>query len=212
MHTLETPRAGQFIVQLPDGTKVWLNNASSLRYPTSFKGAYREVELLNGEAYFEVAKVPSKPFQVKVVNKLAVDVLGTSFTITAYKEEKKISTTLLTGKVRIAEGVTNQSLNPGEALNIKEGRDWEVETNADTKGAIAWRNGYFHFDNEDLSGVGQQLSRWYDVEVETQTQQAQTFNEEINRNQPLSQVLKAMGLQGSFKGNKLIIEDIPHNH
>ena len=214
MHTLETPRAGQFMVQLPDGTKAWLNNASSLRYATSFTGPTREVEL-TGEAYFEVAKIPSQPFRVKVEGKV-IDVLGTSFTVTAYKETARINTTLLTGKVRVSDGVTKQLLKPGEAVNIQQGRRWELQTHVDTAGALAWKNGYFHFEDEDLSGVLQQLGRWYDVDYDIRVSRTRTYNDEINRNQPLSKVLHALGLSYQMEGKKLIIkdstEDNSHDH
>ncbi|HTI10324.1 MAG TPA: FecR domain-containing protein [Puia sp.] len=214
MHTLETPRAGQFMVQLPDGTKAWLNNASSLRYATSFTGPTREVEL-TGEAYFEVARSPSQPFRVKVEGKV-IDVLGTSFTVTAYKGTERISTTLLTGKVRVSDGVTQRVLQPFEAVTIQQGRRWELQTHVDTAGALAWKNGYFHFEDEDLSGVMQQLGRWYDVDFDIQVSRTRTYNEEINRNQPLSRVLQALGLSYQMEGRRLIIkdstEDNSHDH
>ncbi len=186
-NTLATPPAGQFQVILPDGTKVWLNNASSLRYPTSFRGKSREVEL-KGEAYFEVAPDPALPFKVKV-NDLAVDVLGTSFNIMAYADETSVKTTLLSGGVRIIDGNNNISLKPGEQAQIGP-IGVIISKDVDTDGVIAWKNGLFHFERADLKSVMRVLARWYDVEVVYEgTVTDHLYGGDIQRNLNLSQVL-----------------------
>lgn len=187
-NTLATPPAGQFQVILPDGTRVWLNNASSLRYPTSFREKSREVEL-KGEAYFEVAPNSALPFKVRV-NDLAVDVLGTSFNIMAYGDEASVKTTLLSGGVRIIAGNNNISLKPGEQAQIGASGVINVAKDIDTDGVIAWKNGLFHFERADLRSVMRVLARWYDVEVVYEgTVTDHLYGGDIQRNLNLSQVL-----------------------
>lgn len=200
---LTTPRAGQFTIQLPDGTTVFLNSASSLKYPTAFTGAFREVEL-TGEGYFEVQKDPSRPFRVKVGG-LLVNVLGTHFDIKDYNNGKKIKTTLIRGSVQVSDGKRQEVLHPGEALNIKEDNSWKVQKGVDTAGVIAWTSGYFHFAATELSAVMEELSRWYDVEVEIQGGATELINAEIPRNYSLSTVLKSLGIPHTFEGKKLTI-------
>jgi hypothetical protein len=206
-NTLSTPRAGQFQVMLPDGSKVWLNNASSLRYPTAFSGKSREVTL-NGEAYFEITKDAAKPFIVRV-NELAVNVLGTTFNIMAYNDEPIIKTTLLTGKVSLAAGGKESFLSPAEQAGISRNGSWKILKGVDTDEAIAWQRGYFHFTHEDIGGVLRQLSRWYDVEVEfTIPVPDYTFDGEIGRDLSLSSILRHLekkDLHFQIDGKKLIV-------
>ena len=160
-NTLATPRGGQYQLTLPDGSKVWLNAASSLRYPVAFLGAERRVEV-TGEAYFEVTKNASQPFKVSLRDNQEVDVLGTSFDINAYADEPEIRTTLLTGAVK-TEGVT---LKPGQQAAWTLNRPVRVRSDADVEEAIAWKNGKFIFSGGDIQSVMRQLERWYDVEVD----------------------------------------------
>lgn len=208
MNTLATPRGGQYQIVLPDGTRVWLNSASSLKYPTTFAGNERRVEL-NGEAYFEVSKDPSKPFYVKTATQ-TVTVLGTHFNINSYADEIATKTTLLEGSVRITgntNGITAK-LKPGEqAVNTINAID--VKENADIDEAVAWKNGKFLFRNTDLHTIMRQLSRWYDVDVEYQGNVAQKhYRGRISRNVPVSeifQILKTSGINFTIDGRKIIV-------
>jgi len=192
---LATPRAGQFKLTLPDGTRVWLNNASRLRYPTAF-GKDRRVEL-SGEAYFEVADDPGRPFEVAVgapgEDRGSVRVLGTHFNIQAYQDENEVQTTLLQGAVRYTIGANQVVVRPGQEAEAGPGGSLKVISNVDTAGAIAWKNGYFHYSGADVQTVLRQLSRWYDVQVdyEGKIPDAQ-FVGDIQRNLPLSLVLEML--------------------
>lgn len=160
---ISTPRGGQFQITLPDGTQVWLNASSSLRFPTMFNGNNRTVEL-TGEAYFEVQKDAAKPFLVKVGG-MQIDVLGTSFDVMAYPDEKQIQTTLIEGLVKVsAEGQT-KVLQPGQQSQLQKDGKLGLLNNVDIESVIAWKNGYFKFNQADLQTVMRQLARWYDVEV-----------------------------------------------
>lgn len=187
-NTLTTPRAGQFQVVLPDGTRVWLNNASSLRYPTSFSGRSREVEL-TGEAYFEVAKNTSKPFSVKIPDAI-VHVLGTSFNIMAYNNEHATNTTLVEGAVKVSHYDHQMLLAPGEQVQLdKQGIIKKVKVNVAS--IIAWKNGFFNFSHTDFQGAMRQLARWYDVDVVYKgVPPTRSFSGVIDRQLSLSQVLK----------------------
>lgn len=158
-NTISTPRGGQYQVNLPDGTKIWLNSASSLTFPTSFKKlGERKVEL-NGEGYFEVAKDKTRPFRV-VSNQQTVTVYGTHFNINAYGDEDEKVTTLLEGSV----DVNHVLLQPNEQSVIKGGQV-KVQP-ADVETVMAWKNGYFRFEEERLDVIMKKVSRWYDVDVE----------------------------------------------
>ncbi|QIL42322.1 FecR family protein [Pedobacter sp. HDW13] len=163
-NTISTPAGGQYQVTLPDGTKVWLNALSSLKYPTAFTGKYRTVTL-TGEGYFEVAKNKNKPFKLTTA-KQEISVLGTHFNVSAYADEPEIKTTLVEGGVAVknfsplATGV----LKPGQQA-IFHGSDFEINK-VDVEEYIAWKNGFFMFNNEGIKEAMQKLARWYDVEIE----------------------------------------------
>jgi ferric-dicitrate binding protein FerR (iron transport regulator) len=162
---LSTPRGGQFRVVLPDGTKVWLNSASSLRYPTAFTGKERIVEL-EGQGYFEVAQNAERPFKVKA-NQMEVQVLGTHFDIMAYADENTVNTTLLEGAVQVKEGNTARLLKPGQQAVLKE-HAFSVQE-ADVKRVTAWKNGLFVFNDMALPAILREVARWYDVEIVYET-------------------------------------------
>jgi len=163
-NTISTPAGGQYQVTLPDGTKVWLNALSSLKYPTAFTGKYRTVAL-TGEGYFEVAKNKNKPFKLQTA-KQEISVLGTHFNVSAYADEPEIKTTLVEGGVAVknfsplATGV----LKPGQQA-IFHGKGFEINK-VDVEEYIAWKNGFFMFNNEGIKEAMQKLARWYDVEIE----------------------------------------------
>lgn len=163
-NTLRTPKGGQYQLTLSDGTRVWVNAASSLRYPTAFTGADRTVEL-TGEAYFEVAKDPSKPFHV-VLNGIEVEVLGTHFNIMAYENEKAVRATLLEGAVKLKTAAGHALLKPGEqGILTKAAGSLSVTNKVDLNQQVAWKNGYFQFNRTDLETIGRQLERWYDIDI-----------------------------------------------
>jgi transmembrane sensor len=206
---IATPRGGQYQVVLPDGTKVWLNAASSLKFPIAFTGNERNVEL-TGEAYFEVAKNAAKPFFVKTSTQ-TVEVLGTHFNINSYTDEQATKTTLLEGSVKVIGnyGKLMVKLTPGEqAVNNTGGIN--VVHNADIDEAVAWKNGKFLFTNTNLQTIMRQLSRWYDVDVEYRgTVNEKHYNGRISRNVPVSQIfqiLKTSGINFTINGRKIIVK------
>ena len=195
---LATPRAGQFKLSLPDGTNVWLNNASSLRYPVWFTGPTREVEL-SGEAYFEVAKDARHPFKVHIKNSAAgpdggtVDVLGTSFNIMAYSDENAEYATLIDGSIRYSHASNSTVLKPAEQSALTENGEFRTVHNVNVDEITAWKNGYFHFDHSSLKSTMRQLARWYDVTVVYQGNiPPQEFQGKIQRTITLNKVLKAL--------------------
>jgi hypothetical protein len=190
-NTITTPRGGQYQVILPDGTKVWLNAASSLKFPTAFAGNQRGVEL-TGEAYFEVTKNTAKPFMVKV-DKMQVKILGTHFNIMAYSDEAAIKTTLLEGAIQLNNGSKRNFLKPGQQGIVKDDNVQVID--ADTDEAIAWKNGFFEFRRASIQDIMKQLSRWYDTEVTYEGKiPDDEFVGKIERNVKLSQVLHILEL------------------
>lgn len=162
-NTISTPNGGQYQIVLADGTRVWLNAASSLKYPTVFSGNERRVELI-GEAYFEVKSNQKSPFLV-VSNNQTVKVLGTHFNIKSYPGEPVVKTTLLEGRVLVSANRTTDDkiLLPGQQA-LFDGNRFTVQ-NGDLKEVMAWKNGYFMFKDEDIYAIMNQVSRWYNVEV-----------------------------------------------
>ncbi|MBO9660511.1 MAG: FecR domain-containing protein, partial [Chitinophagaceae bacterium] len=165
-NTITTPKGRQFRLQLEDGTKVWLNAASSLTYPAAFNGKDRRVEI-TGEAFFEVAKDQSRPFHVKVNNETEIEVLGTQFNINSYSNETSISTTLIEGSVQINNRDGKTRIVPGQQAQVISGAgEVKVLNNVNTGKITAWKDGVFNFENASLFEVMRQLERWYDIEVE----------------------------------------------
>lgn len=207
-NTLTTPKGGQYQVTLPDGTRVWLNASSALRFPTDFNEQERNVTL-TGEAYFEVAANKNMPFKV-AVNNMKVEVLGTHFNISAYADEHHSITTLLEGSVRVHNSGTGVLLKPGQqALHNNNTADIRVSP-GDTEGAIAWKNGYFKFSNENIQSVMRKISRWYNVEVEYRGNVAhKALWGTISRFEHISEVIRMLELTGSIhlsmEGRKIIV-------
>lgn len=206
-NTLSTPTGGQYNIVLADGTKVYLNAVSSIKYPTQFNGNQRVVEL-EGEAYFEVAKNKKKPFIVKSNNQ-AIEVLGTHFNVHAYDNEAVVKTTLLEGSVAIIYKNQKAILKPGQQSNISDNFNKIAIREVDTETAIAWKNGRFKFDNADLKTVMKQLERWYGIKVEYRGDVSDVrFNGGTFRNKNLSEVLKVLELSNiKFKveGKTIIV-------
>jgi ferric-dicitrate binding protein FerR (iron transport regulator) len=193
-NVLTTPRAGQFSLALPDGSHVWLNNASSIRYPIAFTGATREVEL-SGEAYFEVAKDAAHPFFVHTTGSPAgpasIEVLGTSFNIMAYNDENAERATLVDGSIRYLHGNDQTLLKPEEQSVLDANGSLKTLKEVNIAEITAWKNGYFHFDHASLETTMRQIARWYDISVNYEgSVPAQQFVGKIQRNMPLSSLLK----------------------
>lgn len=168
-NTLSTPKGRQYQLRLDDGTDVWLNAASSIRYPVVFNGNERLVEV-TGEAYFEVAKDAKRPFKVKLNEQAEIVVLGTHFNVNAYDNEPAITTTLLEGSIRFLvqeqAGKKEKLLSPGQQTKMDQQTfDVTIASNVATAQVIAWKNGVFDFNGAGLKVVMQQLERWYDIEV-----------------------------------------------
>jgi len=163
LNTLQTPVGSGYQVQLPDGTRVWLNAASSLTYPSSFAGAKERRVTLKGEAYFEVAHQKDQPFRV-VTNQQILEVLGTHFNLNAYADEPDQKTTLLEGSVKIkSNGAGQFILKPGQQSRVKPGTARIV--NVDTETVLAWKNNDFVLKDEDFSAIMRRIARWYNVEI-----------------------------------------------
>ncbi|BAU54863.1 FecR family protein [Mucilaginibacter gotjawali] len=206
-NTITIPNGGQYQLILADGTKVWLNAASSLRFPTAFTGNNRTVEL-TGEAYFEVAKNKEKPFNVKTATQ-TVQVLGTHFNVNAYNNEAYVKTTLLEGSVKVYSANVSVTISPGQQSVLKSNGSFEIKHDLDMDEAVAWKNGMFQFNEADIQTVMRQISRWYDIDVEFKGKlPADLYRGKISRNVNVSQVLKILELSGinfTIEGRKIIV-------
>jgi transmembrane sensor len=206
-NTISTPKGGQYQLELPDGSKVWLNATSSIHFPTSFTGTARRIEI-TGEAYFEIAKNPNMPFIVSV-NNSEVQVVGTHFNINAYNDEDNVKTTLLEGSVRFVSDGNINILKPGQQAQYAKDGVTKVVNNVDVDEVVAWKNGMFDFENAGIETVMRQLSRWYDVEIEYKGKTDDLFIAEMHRDIKLSDALKALELTGKVKfdieGKKIIV-------
>lgn len=208
-NTIQIPKGQQYQLNLPDGTKVWLNAASTLRYPTRFAGRERRVEL-SGEAYFEVAKNKAMPFHVNS-GKQDVEVLGTHFNVNSYTDEKVVETTLMEGSVKVTDQFSHsaQVISPGQQASLFLNHVITVKE-ADVSKAIAWKNGDFSFRNDDLPYIMRQICRWYDVEVVYQgTIPPSKFAGQASRKITLGQmmdIIKASGVQVTLKDRTLFIK------
>ena len=211
-NTLSTPNGGQYQLVLPDGSKVWLNAASSIRYPTAFMGNERKVEI-TGEAYFEVTKNQGKPFKVYFSSPTGgghVEVLGTHFNINAYIDEATIKTTLLEGSVKVSKNAASAILKPGEQASISQSSNTIPVQTADVDEVVAWKNGRFEFNGNNIQSVMRQLGRWYDIEVSYEGSMPEVnFMGGISRQENISEVLKMLEITKAVKfkieGKKIIV-------
>jgi transmembrane sensor len=203
-NTISTPRGGQYEVILPDGTRVMLNATSSLTYPVIF-AAERKVTL-TGEAYFEVAKDKAHPFKVNTAGQ-TVTVLGTHFNINAYNDEAAVRTTLLEGSVEITDGDAKERIVPGEQ-GLKLG-DVLIKRSVDVDKEVAWKNGLFSFNGDNLQTILRQVSRWYNVEIAYEGKITnEKFYGEIPRVSKLEAVLKILELNNvhfTIEGRRLLV-------
>jgi transmembrane sensor len=210
-NTLSTPRAGQYQVELPDGTRVWLNAESRLRYPTSFSDQERKVEL-TGEAYFEVAHNRKMPFKVLTANQ-EITVLGTHFNIKGYHDESSISTTLLQGSVSVMNqlsGKTNLLIPGKQSTILKTNGNIEVRSIAVDQ-VMAWKNGYFIFENQDIRTIMKLISRWYDVDVSYQHTGDVRLGGTFSKSSDLPALLKSFelisDLRFDIRGRRVTVRD-----
>lgn len=207
-NTVSTPRGGQYQLTLSDGSKVWLNAASSITFPTAFTGNKREVSI-TGEAYFEVAHNALMPFDVKVGN-IKVKVLGTHFNVNAYDDEDAIKTTLLQGSVKVSKGNEDILIVPGEQARVnKASAKITVKKNIDLEEVVAWKNGLFQFDQAGIKTIMRQIARWYDIDVEFEGGLPdKKYDGKIYRNVNASQVLKILeegGIHFKIENKKVIV-------
>lgn len=215
-NTVTTARGNQYQLVLADGTRVWLNSASALRFPASFTGNRRDVEL-EGEGYFEVAKNAAMPFHVKTRTQ-DIEVLGTHFNVNGYNDEEDIKTTLLEGKVQVLSGAGNPQqaalkaiLVPGQQAitSNQAGVPIKITSDIDIDKIMAWKNGWFEFDSTDLKTIMRQISRWYDVDIVYQTKTGnETYGGRISKNVNLSNILKTLesyGVHCRLDGKTLVV-------
>ncbi len=194
---LTIPRGGEFFIKLPDGTQVWLNSETQLKYPVSFiDGKTRQVELVYGEAYFDVSSSTENGGSEFVVfnQSQEVEVLGTEFNIKAYKDESNIYTTLVEGKVVVDNGIVKQNLVPNQQSNLNTETNNITIAKVDVKGEISWKNGMFSFIDKPLKDIMKVVSRWYDVDVifENKELESVEFIGVIDKNQSIEEILSIM--------------------
>lgn len=215
-NTMATPKGRQFQLVLPDGSKVWLNAASSIRYPVVFAKNERKVEL-TGEAYFEVAHDKARPFRVQTPNQV-VQALGTGFNVNAYENEGLEKTTLIEGRVSVTTSVREPAgnhprsviLNPGQQAVIDQHKQAVRVSNDQTEAAVAWKNGYFYLENMPFDQVMKQLERWYDIQVQYENGVPDLhFVGGLSRNMTLNALIRALQVsEVHFKmeaGRRLIV-------
>jgi len=208
-NTMTTPKGRQFQLVLPDGSKVWLNAASSIKYPTIFSGNERKVEV-TGEAYFEVVKDPASPFRVKINDETEVEVLGTHFNVNSYQNEESINTTLLEGSVSVKNSSGKLVLQPGQQASVAGKEKIKLFADVDVEKVMAWKDGVFNFQDATLEEVMRQLERWYDIDVVYEKNIPRLeFYGKMGRDLSLSTVLR--GLEKSNvhfrieEGRKLVV-------
>ncbi|MDN3548663.1 FecR family protein [Mucilaginibacter aquaedulcis] len=211
-NTLTTPRGGQYLLVLADGTRAWLNAASSIKYPAFFAGNERKVEI-TGEVYFEVAHNAAKPFKV-IVNQQTIEVLGTHFNVNAYTDEPATKTSLLEGKVKVTHLDKTALLVPGEQAQVNNSMasaNINVVEQVDMDEVLAWKSGLFQFNKASIESILRQVGRWYNVEISYSNNQKplKTFTGSISRSSSLAQLLQILSYTGnSFEidGKKIIVK------
>jgi ferric-dicitrate binding protein FerR (iron transport regulator) len=207
-NTVTTPKGGQFRITLSDGTKVWLNAASSITFPTTFSAEERKVAI-SGEVYFEVASNKHVPFRV-VSGKQEVEDIGTCFDIKAYDDERSISTTLVEGAVKISSGGQSALLVPGQQATISNKKPGPISVKTvNTEVVLAWKNGNFEFESEELHAIMRQVARWYDIKVIYDGNvKPRRFTASVPRNVNLSkllEMLKFMGVNFRIDGQTVVV-------
>lgn len=208
INTVTTPKGGQYHLILADGTHVWLNANSSIKFPVVFTTNERNVEI-TGEVYFEVFKNKMKPFTVST-NQSEIRVLGTHFNVNAYDDEAVEETTLLEGSIELKRGAEKRLMVPGNQASIaKSSTHINIKDADDLDAVIAWKNGYFQFDHADLQSVMRQVSRWYNVKV---NYKGPILNKEYSGKIPrkttaekLIEMLRYSGIQCEIEDNQITV-------
>ena len=204
---MTTPKGRQFKLTLPDGSMVWLNAESSIRYPTLFAGNERAVDI-TGEVYLQVMPNATMPFRVRAGNRTTIEVLGTEFNINAYQNEPAIKTTLISGAVRVKENSQEITLQPGQQVSQTDGQLRLIQ-HVNTGQVVAWKNGFFNFEGVPLAELMHQLERWYDITVEYENGIPDiTFGGKMSRQESLESLLKGLeesGVHFRLEGRKVIV-------
>ena len=209
-NTIQTPKGGKYKIILADGTTVWLNASSSLKFPVAFIGNERKVEL-TGEGFFDVTKDAKKPFRVLLENGEKIEVLGTSFNVNAYQDETHLRTTLLEGKITFTKNSISKTIYPGQQISVSSNNINAIDVldNIDTDEVTAWKNDLFIFSSNDIKSIMRQISRWYDVEiVYSGEMKNDKFSGIVSSKTNLSQVLKIMeegGMKFKIEGKKITV-------
>lgn len=208
---ITTPKSGQYMIVLSDDSKIWLNAASSVRFPTAFQNKERRVEI-TGEVYFEIAKDASRPFKVSFshAGKMGeITVMGTHFNVMCYADEDAVKTTLLEGSVKIDENKYTTLLVPGQQAVLNK-NSVKVLSGVDVQEVVAWKNGYFQFNSATLQEVLRQIGRWYDLDVSYEgIPTDQKFNGKISRDNNLSEIIKVLELTKvklKIENRKIIVQ------
>jgi transmembrane sensor len=207
-NTVTTPRGGSYPLTLSDGSRLWLNAASSVTFPAVFTGNERRVSI-TGEVYFEVAKNATKPFRVEVKDKnMVVEVLGTHFNINSYTDEPSIKTTLLEGKVKVTSNDKVSFLKPGMQAQVNGG-EMKTVSGVDVDGVVAWKEGMFRFRNADLKTIMRQVERWYNIKVVFSANVNTTYSCLLSRKLPVSKLLEILeetgGVHFNISGEEIIV-------
>lgn len=208
-NTIITPRGRQFNITLSDGSKVWLNSASSIRFPAAFAGNKRTVQI-TGEVYFEVAHMPAKPFRVQT-GKVEVEVLGTTFNINAFEDEQAVRTTLINGKVLVKTAAHATPLKPGQQASFYSAdSQLKIHNDPDLQTIMAWRSGMFEFNDLELGDIMRQISRWYDVDIVFEEEPGhEKYGGAISKQLPLKNVLRMLEVHGvsfTLEQNRLLVK------
>jgi ferric-dicitrate binding protein FerR (iron transport regulator) len=200
-NSLTTPYGGEYKVTLADGSKVWLNAGSSLKYPTAFKGSDRVVEI-TGEGYFEVAEDKTKPFHV-LAHGTEVKVLGTKFNVKAYESDKQVTTTLVSGSVAIQHGSTLLNIKPNQqAIVVGDSIKIKNKSKDEMSQVLAWKNGLINLEGESVTSILQQIERWYNVETQIEAGTPETtsiLTGTIEKTTPLPKVLELLNTNLSIR-------------
>jgi len=210
-NTLVTPRGGQYQLVLPDGTKVWLNAASPIRYPTAFAGKERKVSV-TGEAYFEVAQNAAMPFVVSIGatgNKGEIMVLGTHFNVNAYDDEETVRTTLLEGAIEMKKDDAKVFVKPMQQAQLSKTGDIRLVNDVDVEDVIAWKNGKTSCKNMELKDIMREVSRWYDVDIVYENAIEDRYTVTVPRDVPVSSLFKFLeasgGVHFKIEGKKITV-------
>lgn len=202
-NTVTTPLGGQYQIILPDGSEVWLNSGSSMKFPTAFLEKEREVTI-SGEAYFEIAKNADRPFIVHIISsdgqgQGSIQVLGTEFNVNAYNDAPTVKTTLIDGSIKVLNGNDSKLLTPGEQAEMNHDGAIKINKGINLNQIIAWKNGLFDFDGNNIEEVMQQIAKWYNIEVKYQSVPSAKYIGTISRNVNISEVLRMLEMTGTVR-------------